>query len=288
MQSLPIIDTHLHIWDIDRLDYPWLPDAPALNRTFTIADYRNATKNFNIEKMVFLQCEADFSQYRQEVDFVSEVARNEEPRIQGIVAWAPLEKGEAAREDLDWLAQNPLVKGVRRIIQFEPDLAFCLQPDFIAGVRLLAEYGMSFDICIDWRHYENTITFAQQLPEVPMILDHIGKPDIVGGQLDPWRDQLRRLAALPNVVCKFSSLATEADKENWTIDDLRPYVDHVIETFGFDRLVFGGDWPVVTLAASYDTALETMQTLLAGASQDDLTKLFHDNAAAFYRLEVAR
>ncbi len=277
-----IIDTHVHIWDIERIHYPWLVDVPPLNRLFTIEDYRAATQNFDIEKMVFVQCEADFAQYRDEVDFVSAVAREQEPRIRGIVAWAPLEKGEAAREDLEWLKQNPLVKGVRRIIQFEPDLEFCLRPDFVAGVRLLAEYGLTFDICIDWRHCESTIRFVEQLPEVPMILDHIGKPNIVGGQLDPWRDQLQRLAGFPNVCCKFSSLATEADKKKWTLDDLRPYVDHIIDCFGFDRLIFGGDWPVVTLAASYDRALETMQALLEGASPGDLAKLYHDNAARFY------
>ncbi len=282
--DFPIIDTHLHIWDINHLTYPWLKEAPPLNRSFTVADYRQATKNFNVEKMVFVQCEVDSAQYGEEVEFVSTTARDEEPRIKGIVAWAPLEKGAAARADLDWLAQNPLVKGVRRIIQFEPDMEFCLRPDFIAGVRMLAEYGMTFDICIDWRHYENTLKFISQLTEVPMILDHIGKPDIKGGRLDPWRDQIRRIAAFENVCCKFSSLATEADKENWVIDDLRPYVEYIVENFGFDRLVFGGDWPVVTLAASYDKAVETMLELLRGVSKENLKKLFHDNAERFYNI----
>ncbi|MEI8207082.1 MAG: amidohydrolase family protein, partial [Kiritimatiellales bacterium] len=254
--NCPMIDTHLHIWDTSKLNYPWLKDVPLLNHSFLIDDYREATKNHNIEKMVFMQCEVEVLQYRDEVSWVSSVARNEDPRITGIVAWAPLEKGAAAREDLDWLAQNPLVKGVRRIIQFEPDLEFCLRPGFIAGVKLLADYNFTFDICIDHRHYENTIKFIEQLPEVPMILDHIGKPDIKGGQLDPWRGQLRRMAAFENVCCKFSSLATEADKETWVLDDLRPYVDCIVESFGFDRLVFGGDWPVVTLAAPYDRAVE--------------------------------
>ena len=282
--DLPIIDTHLHIWNVDNLDYPWLEDVPPLNRTFLIDDYHAATKNFNIEEMVFVQCEAEFSQYREEVEWVSSIAREQEPRVKGIVAWAPLEKGEAAREDLDWLAGNPLVKGVRRIIQFEPDLEFCLQTDFIAGVRLLAEYGLTFDICIDYRHYENTIKFIDQVPDVPMILDHIGKPGIKDGRLDPWRHQVRRMAAFPNIHCKVSSLATEADHENWTVDGLRPYVDHIFECFGFDRTVFGGDWPVSTLAASFDTCVTTLEEIVRGASEEELTKLFHDNAARFYRV----
>jgi len=280
--NIPIIDTHLHLWDPTNLDYPWLKDVPQLNRAFLIEDYRDATQAFNIEKMVFVQCEAAFEQYRQEVNWVSDIARDKEPRIKGIVAWAPLEKGEAAREDLDWLAGNPLVKGVRRIIQFEPDLAFCLQPDFITGVRLLAEYGLTFDICIDYRHYENTIRFIEQVPDVPMILDHIGKPNIKDGMLDPWRSQLRQVAAFPNVQCKVSSLATEADKEKWTNDELRPYVDCIFDSFGFERTIFGGDWPVSTLAASYDTCVTTLETLVKGASQEELMRLFHDNAVQFY------
>jgi len=282
--DIPIIDTHLHVWDPGNLRYPWLEDLPPLNRAFLIDDYREATRGFNIEKMVFVQCEAECELYRREVDWVSAIARDKEPRIKGIVAWAPLEKGEAVREDLDWLAQNTLVKGVRRIIQFEPDLEFCLRPDFIAGVRLLAEYGLPFDICINHRHYENTIKFIEQLPEVPMILDHIGKPGIKDGLLDPWRDQVRRMASFPNVHCKVSSLATEADHDNWTVDELRPYVDCVFESFGFDRTLFGGDWPVSTLAASYDTCVTTLETLVKDASQEELTKLFHDNAARFYNV----
>ena len=244
MINIPIVDAHLHIWDINNLNYPWIDDVPKLNKTFLIDDYRKATEKFNIEKMVFMQCEVESSQYRQEVEWVTRIAQNEEKRIKGIISWAPLEKGEAAREDLDYLKQNPLVKGIRRIIQFEPDMEFCLKPDFIKGVKLLAEYGYTFDICIAYMHNKNILKFIEQIPEVPMILDHIGKPGIKEGKLDPWQDEIKQMASFPNVYCKVSSLATEADHDNWTIDELRPYVDAIFEAFTFDRTIFAGDWPM--------------------------------------------
>jgi L-fuconolactonase len=207
-----------------------------------------------------------------------------EPRIGGIVAWAPLEKGDAAEADIAALARIPLMRGVRRIIQFEPDLDFCLRPDFIAGVRRLKQFGLSFDICIDHRQMANTVAFARQVPDVPMILDHIGKPDIKGHALEPWRTHLRELAALPHVVCKVSGMVTEADHAGWTPDDLRPYLDAVIDEFGFDRLIYGGDWPVVRVAAEYPRWVQTLDGLLAGVGEADLRKLYRDNARRFYRL----
>ena len=284
MIEIPIVDTHLHIWDITNLNYPWLDDVLKLNKTFLIDDYREATEKLNIEKMVFIQCEAEFSQYKQEVEWVTHIAQNEEKRIKGIVSWAPLEKGEAAREDLDYLKQNPLVKGIRRIIQFEPDMEFCLKPDFIKGVKLLAEYGYTFDICIAYMHNKNTLKFIEQIPEVPMILDHIGKPGIKESMLDPWQDEIKQMASFPNVYCKVSSLATEADHDNWTTDDLRPYVDAVFEAFTFDRAIFAGDWPVSTLAASYETCVNTLEELIKGCSKEEQKKLFHDNAEKFYKI----
>jgi L-fuconolactonase len=145
--DIPIVDTHLRVWDLKRLHYPWLEAVPPLNRTFLLEDYKRATGPLQVAKMVFVQCECLPSEYRDEVRWVSEVAR-EDGRIQGIVSWAPLEKGEAVLPELAELSRNPLVKGIRRIIQFEADADFCLRPDFIRGVRLLPRFGWTFDICI--------------------------------------------------------------------------------------------------------------------------------------------
>ncbi|MEY2878487.1 MAG: hypothetical protein RLZZ15_867 [Verrucomicrobiota bacterium] len=283
MPNFPIIDTHLHIWDLGRIRYPWLVKVPLLNRNHLIADYRRACGPVAVAKMVFVQCECDPALSQQEADWVTEVARTE-PRLRGIVAQAPLEKGDAAGDAIAALAANPLVKGVRRLIQSEADDAFCVRPDFVRGVQLLHAHGLSFDLCIFHRQLANAIKLVRQCPDVRFVLDHIGKPDIKAGKLDPWRAELRELATLENVVCKLSGLATEADHAKWTPADLRPYIDHVIACFGFDRVMFGGDWPVSTQATDYPRWVATLDDALKGSSHDELHRLYVRNAEEFYRV----
>jgi L-fuconolactonase len=283
MPHFPIVDTHLHLWDLGRLRYPWLASVPALNRSHLIADYRAACGAVAVAKMVFLQCECEPAQAGDECDWVTEVARVD-PRLRGMVAWAPLERGEGAMPALERVAANPLVKGVRRIIQFEADQEFCLRPEFVRGVKLLPRFGLTFDLCINHRQLANTIRLVRQCPEVTFILDHIAKPDIKAGCLDPWRSELRELAALPNTWCKLSGLATEADPARWTAADLRPYIDHVMTCFGPDRVIFGGDWPVSTQATDYPRWVETVDWALAGCTPDELHRVYVRNAEAFYRV----
>lgn len=285
MPDFPIVDTHLHVWDPARLSYPWLEPIPFLNKPYLLADYDRACGSVLVDKMVFVQAEADFAQFRKETAWVSELAR-QDSRLQGIVSWAPLEKGDAAREDLAQLAQNRLVKGIRRIIQFEPDSAFCLRPEFVQGVQALPDYGLSFDLCIMHRQMVNTIELVRQCPQVQFILDHVGKPNIKQQLLHPWKEDLSTLASFPNVWCKMSGLTTEADHQHWSREDLRPYIDHVIDSFGFDRVMFGGDFPVVLQASPWTRWVETLEWALAGCSQDELRKVFRENALAFYRLDA--
>lgn len=281
MIKFPIIDSHVHVWDIKNLHYPWLDNIPALNRTFLMDDYNKACSGIDVESIVFVQCECDPDQYRQEVEWVTKLAETDK-RIKGIVSWAPLENGEEVRNELEVLSNNKLVKGIRRIIQFESDLDFCLHTGFIKGVKMLSEYGFTFDICISYIHNKNTLKFVEQCQEIPMILDHIGKPDIKNNQLDPWRDEIREIAKFPNVYCKLSSLATEADHQKWTVDGLRPYVDHILESFGTDRIVFGSDWPVVTQAANIPICISTMVDIMKGCPREELKKVFYNNAIKFY------
>ncbi|MBI2194962.1 MAG: amidohydrolase family protein [Planctomycetes bacterium] len=283
MPDSPIIDTHLHLWDPSRLNYPWLRDVPALQRPFLLDDYRKACGRVQVEKMVFLQCEPIPEQNLQEVDWVISLARND-PRIQGIVSGAALEKGESVRPFLEELAARKRVRGVRRIIQFEKDIEFCLGKEFLRGVQMLPEYGFSFDICISHIQLDNTIRMVQQCPGVSFILDHIGKPDIKNQLFEPWRRGMKALAACPNVWCKISGVATEADHRNWTREHVRPYIQHAIECFGFDRVVYGGDWPVATLATDYPRWVETLEWVILGCSPEEKRNLFHDNAARFYRV----
>jgi L-fuconolactonase len=276
-----ITDTHVHLWDIRRLRYPWLDGIPYLNRSFLLPDYNAACGQVKVESMVFMQCECLATQSREEVAWVTDLARGDR-RLRGIVAFAPLEKGEGARAEVEELSRNPLVKGIRRIVQSESDPEFCVRPEFVAGVKLLADYGLVFDICISHVQLASAVRLAGKCPGVRMILDHIGKPDIRGGKREPWMTELKEIASLQNVWCKVSSIATEADQERWTPEELRPYVERVFECFGFARTVFAGDWPVSSLAAYYPVAAETLERLLPGASETELRRLFRDNGRELY------
>ena len=283
MPNFPIVDTHVHLWNPAQLNYPWLADVEKLNRAFLPPDYREHCAGVDVEKMVFLECDLDPTQFLDEAKWVASLAASEEPRLKGIVAHAPLHKGDAAKVDLEALAQVTGVKGVRRLIQSEA-VDFCVQPPFVAGVQSLAAFDMSFDLCIFHPQLANTVALVKQCPNVRFVLDHIGKPGIKDGLLDPWRDELKALAQLPNVWCKVSGVVTEADHENWTFEQIKPYLDHVFETFGFDRVMYGGDWPVSVLATEYPTWVEVLDKALTGCSESELRKFYCENATGFYRL----
>ena len=285
MNNIPIIDTHLHLWDVNQMEYPWLTDIPSLNKSHLPADYLKAVEGLQIEKMVFVQCEVNTAQYEQEIAWVTTQAV-EESRIKGIVAWVPLEKGNAVYDTLGLLCEKyPLLRGVRRIIQFEDDTAFCLNKDFIKGVQLLSDFNLHFEICIKGDdQFKNTLQLIKQCPDTRFILDHIGKPYIKEKIMDPWKGYMRELAAIPNTYCKISGLINEADMENWTPDDIHPYLDSVLNTFGFNRVTFGGDWPVVTLGSSYKRWMDILWNAVSGCTVDEQAKLFYRNAAGFYRI----
>lgn len=286
MPDFPIVDTHLHLWDPQHFRMSWLDGNRLLNKRYDLAEYRKDTEGISIAAMVYLQVEVETPYALLEAQWAAERA-NEDPRIQGIVAWAPLEYGEQARAFLTALVSiDPRIKGIRRIIQFEPALDFCLRPGFVRGVQLLSQYGLSFDICIDHRQLPNTIEMVRQCPDTSFILDHIGKPNIQEHVLDPWREQIRELATFPNVVCKLSGLVTEADHQHWTTDDLAPYITHVLEVFGEDRLMFGGDWPVVLQASSPHRWIESLEALTVHLSPEARRRLWSENARRFYRLPM--
>lgn len=282
MLTFPIIDTHLHLWDPSTLRYPWLDNNEKLNRKFLLADYERATHGLSITRMVFVQCECVISQCEQEVAWVSEMAK-EDPGIQGIVPLAPLEQ-KNVREVLERYAINPLIKGIRRIIQFESDPGFCLTPNFINGVRLLSRFNYSFDICINHTQLPHAIKLVSKCPDVRFVLDHVGKPDIANQRFDPWKKDVKELSSFPNVYCKISGLVTEANHAQWVPGDLKAYTDHILSCFGIDRLMFGGDWPVVLQAASLREWVDTSCYLFAQLNQAELRKLYHDNALKFYNL----
>ena len=282
MQPVPIVDSHIHFWDPGQLNYPWLQDLPPLNRAFLPAQLTQAAAAVNLQKIVFVQADCVPEDGLAEVAWVSQLAQTE-PCIQGIVAFAPLENGTASATYLGKLKAFPLVKGVRRLIQSEA-LGFANQPSFIQGVQQLAQFGFSFDICIVHTQMSEAIELVSQCPEVAFVLDHFGKPAIADKRLEPWATQIRILAQFPHVWCKLSGLVTEADHQNWTVGDLRPYLEVALEAFGPQRLMFGGDWPVSELAASYQQWVETAVALLAALPEADRRRVFFENAQAFYKL----
>lgn len=279
-----IVDSHVHLWDPGRLSYPWLRGHATLNRPIGLEEYARATAHTPVDAMVFVQAEAERGAGLEEAQWVAELAR-QDPRIRAIVAWAPLYKGLAVREDLQKLRDVDLVRGVRQIIQFEPDLDFCLSESFLAGVGLLAEFDLSFDICVDHRHMGRIVEFAMRLPKVRMVLDHIGKPDIRGRALQPWLGHLRELAALPHVWCKVSGVATEAHHDAWTRAELARYIEPALDAFGFTRTLYGSDWPVSTDAIAYDEWIALLDDLLAGVPAAQRQRFWSDNAREFYRLD---
>jgi L-fuconolactonase len=285
MIDFPIIDSHIHLLDQRRFGYSWAAGAPALKRDWTPDDLAASAKPIEIEGLVFVEVDVDMPQYLDEAIWVDELAKRDR-RVLGAVACLPLERGASLEGEIARIVALPTTRGVRRLIQNQPDPDFVLAPDFLAALRLLPKYGLLFDICIFHSQMPNTLKMVRQCPEVSFVLDHIGKPGIKDGLSDPWRGHIRELAALPNVVCKLSGVTTEADHKAWTREQLRPYIDHVVECFGPDRILYGGDWPVSELAGSYLQWLATLDWATAGFSATDKRKLFRDNAVRTYRLKV--
>ena len=284
VETLPIVDAHVHLWNPNQFSMPWLADIPRLNRPYGLQDYREQTQGLPIEAIVYIEVGVEPQEALREARHVVELAR-EEPRLQAIVAAAAVERGESVREYLKSLvAISPLIKGVRRNLQDEAEPDFCLLPDFVAGVRLLAEFKLSFDLCIKHWQLPYVTELVRRCPQTAFILDHMGKPGIKQQLLDPWQADLRTLAALPNVVCKISGMVTEADHESWQPADLEPFINTVLDAFGKERVLFGSDWPVALLASSYRRWYETLETLTARLPVSARQRLWAENARHFYRM----
>jgi len=289
MPNFPIIDTHLHIWDHDRLDYSAFKGHPIFENSFHIEDYQKACGPVEVEAMVFLECYADFTpqggQYIEEIAFVEDEARRD-PRIRAIVPMAPLEKGRAVLPMLeDMVSRFPRVRGIRRIVEFDTDpRGLTLSSGFIDGVNALADLDLHFEINVNHTQMDIVREFVRKVPDVRLILDHCGKPGIKEGALDQYRADLADLAQCPNLWIKLSDLPVEADHENWTEANLRPYIDATIEHFGVDRTIFAADWPVCLQATTIPRWIEVLDRALAGLPDSDLRKIYRDNANKFYRL----
>jgi len=279
---MKFVDTHQHLWDKDLFHYAWLEPLPQLDRSFRLSDYRDASRDFDIEKTVFVECDVNEAQVMDEALHILRLADDPANRIGGIVASGRPER-DGFQAHIEKLAAHPKVKGVRRILHTGADEAG-LAKIFVENVARLERYGLSFDICVLARQLPVAINLAAKCPRVQFILDHCGVPQVKDQVIDPWRAQITELSNFPNVACKVSGLIAYGDPANWTAEDLRPFIDHVIASFGWDRVMFGSDWPVCNLTASYKQWVETLLSLTHAAGEANQRKLFHDNAIRIYRL----
>ena len=276
---MQLTDSHIHFWDTERLDYPWLAGLPPINRPRTpdILD----TGGHDVDAYVFVQADCMDHQSLAEVSWVNQLA--ETAPIGAIVAHAPVEQGAGVDAHLAALADEPRVVGVRRLIQGQPT-GFATTPQFVEGVQALAGHDLSFDLCVTHDQLGEATQLVAQCPQVKFVLDHLGKPDVAEGRLEPWRADLAALAEQPNVAVKLSGLTTEADPEQWTYAHVEPYLQHALDTFGPSRCMFGSDWPVATLATSYGRWADTVATATADLSTAERDQVFTGTAQRVYRL----
>ena len=279
---MQIIDTHQHLWDLDKLPYSWTANQPKLNRSFRVDDYREATQGIEIVKSVFVEADIDEASIPDETRYVLELSERDDNPISGIVANARPEY-DNFRESIQQFAGHPNLKGIRRLLQSEPD-KLSTTTTFRENIRSLAEFGLSFDICVRDHQLPVAIELVKACPGVSFILDHCGNPDIKNGNYDLWRERIAEMADLPNVVIKVSGIVVNTDWETWTVEDLRPAVEHVIASFGWDRVMFGSDWPACTLAASYREWFDALNVLVKDAGEENKRMLFKENAERVYRL----
>jgi L-fuconolactonase len=273
------IDAHHHFWHYNPAEYGWIDDSmPALRRDFLPADLQQEIEAVGIDGVVSVQARQSLA----ETHWLLEQAA-EHDFIKAVVGWVPL-VDPRVKEILGDLAYAKPLKAVRHVVQDEPDDEFLHRADFNRGIDALAEFWLAFDILIYERHLPQTIEFVDRHPYQRFVVDHLAKPRVKAGELEPWAKSLRRLAERENVYCKLSGLATEADWSNWTEEQLRPYLDTALEAFGPQRLMFGSDWPVCLLATGYRSWYDIVRRFAARLSPDEQDRILGGTACEAYRI----
>ncbi|HZK95988.1 MAG TPA: amidohydrolase family protein [Prolixibacteraceae bacterium] len=274
-----IIDSHHHLWKYDPVQYDWIDDSMKKIRADFLADDLKLTiQEANVDGVISVQAR----QSVEETDWLIGMA-NQNNFIKGVVGWLPLIKKDIGGY-LEKYAEEKLLKGVRHVIQGEPDPEFMLRKDFNHGITLLRKYSLVYDILIVERQLPNTIRFVDQHPDQVFVLDHIAKPLIGCNELSPWKENILELARRENVNCKISGMVTEADYQNWTSLQLHPYFEVILEAFGPDRLLFGSDWPVCLVATTYKNWMELVQKNITSLSETEQLKIMGGNATRLYQL----
>lgn len=277
-----IIDTHLHVVDPWTLDYPWLATVPALNQAWPYAAYELEARRAGISRALHMEVDVAPGRIEEETNYVATLAHRPDSLIAGAIASCRPEEPEFAAY-LDRQRHNPLVKGFRRVLHVMPD-ELSEQPLFRENIKRMSGSGLTFDLCMLPRQLPNAMALADLAPDVTFILDHCGVPDIKGDARQPWQDHITELARRPNVVVKISGVVAYADPDTWIADTLRPWVEHTISSFGWDRVVWGSDWPVCTLGGGLMAWVAATHALIDGASADERQKLLSGNAQRIWSL----
>jgi L-fuconolactonase len=269
-----MIDSHQHFWQVGRFDYPWMSkDLGVLYRDYLPSDLAPILQQHHITQTILVQASnsVDESQWLLELADANSF-------IAGVVGWVDLTSPEIK------LSTHPKFKGVRHLVESEPNDDWLIQPVVISNLQKLSARGLSYDLLVHTRHLKHVPQIAETCPDLALVIDHLAKPPIARNEIKEWSHAIAPLAHYPNIHCKLSGLVTEANWNSWQTDDLRPFVNCALELFGADRLMFGSDYPVCLLAATYDRVLDSFQEVLQYLSDVDREKIFSQNAAKFYRL----
>ncbi|MFG1907301.1 amidohydrolase family protein [Kribbella sp. NPDC048928] len=276
------VDAHHHVWDLTVREQSWMagPELDPIRRNFAISDLAPLAAAADVEATVLVQT---IGLVEETVEFLEVAASND--LVGGVVGWVNLTADDVA-DALAGLLARPdglYLKAIRHQVHDEPDIDWLLRPDVQRGLGAVADAGLAYDLLTKAPHLPAAIRTARELPQLTFVLDHISKP-VIGEPLEPWATRLRELAALPNVTCKLSGMVTEAPWTTWKPADLQPYADVVLDAFGPERVMFGSDWPVCLLAATYDQVVETAETLTANLTPTERDAVFGATATRTYRL----
>ena len=276
------VDAHQHFWQYNKVDYEWMgPGLESLRVDRSPQDLRPLLTAAGIDGCIAVQARQTLSESETLLALADQYAF-----IVGVVGWVDLRSPDL-RAQLERFASHPKLVGVRHVLQDEPDDQFMLQASFTRGIGLLAEYDLAYDLLLFPKHLPVAYELVAQFPKQRFVLDHIAKPFIKDGKLAPWDEDIRCLAAFPNVYCKVSGMVTEADWQSWRPNDFRPYLDIVFAAFGPERLMFGSDWPVCTLAGCYQQVFDLAAEYVAELSKDEQTAVFGKTAVQFYGISQA-
>lgn len=277
-----VIDSHQHFWDLATpLDHAWLAESQhkPIFRNYLPADLAPLLKREGIDRSIFVQTQHDVAENRwalrlaEQNDFVA-----------GVVGWVDL-ASDACESQLIEFKSHPKFLGVRHITQAEPDDDFIVRPNVLAGLKVLERHTVPFDLLFFTKHLKHAVAVARHAPDLPLVIDHLAKPKIKSGRIDDWAADLKAAAACENVYCKLSGMVTEADWSNWSPQDLKSYVEVALEAFGPDRCMYGSDWPVCELAASYELVFRSIQEAIGEISSSEKSAIFGKTAASFYGIK---